>query len=180
MIVGVALGVLVGVAGARITRIGVEVLGGRIAVVLVGLTPPDKSQLYSEKLVEVGVVVGDEVKKITSGVADAEFPFDTGRLPVSGTDVEVLKMNAGTSGSWPGSGAKKYLTYIAVPVHRKKPSTANAVIHHILLPFRRGWVKLLSMFYSNIECLSRPCKFDAKRGIKIKIRTLQLLNMERL
>jgi hypothetical protein len=86
------------------------------------------------------------VARTTSGVADAGFPFAAGRLPESGTGVDVLKTNAGTSGSSAGSGAKKYLTYIAVPVHRKKPSTANAVIHHILLPFRRGWVKLLNMF----------------------------------
>lgn len=39
------VGVFVNVAGARKTRIGVDVLGGRIATVFVGLTPPDKSQL---------------------------------------------------------------------------------------------------------------------------------------
>jgi hypothetical protein len=38
-------GVLVNVAGARKTRMDVDVLDGRIAIVFVGLTPPDKSQL---------------------------------------------------------------------------------------------------------------------------------------
>lgn len=42
---GMTTGVFVEVAGARKTRIGVDVLDGRMTVVFVGLTPPDKSQL---------------------------------------------------------------------------------------------------------------------------------------
>jgi hypothetical protein len=141
------LGVLVTVAGARITRIGVDVVVGRITtVVFVGRAPADKSQLYNEKPVEVGVIVGDEVAGATPGVTDAEVPFVVDPSTTLGKDVDVLKLNTGISGSCAGSGAKKYRTYIAIPVHRKKPSTANAVIHHILLPFRRGWVKLRNMF----------------------------------
>jgi hypothetical protein len=45
VIVGAIMGVFVNVAGARKTRMGVDVLDGRIVIVFVGLTPPDKSQL---------------------------------------------------------------------------------------------------------------------------------------
>lgn len=83
-------------------------------------------------------MVGDEVGTTTPGVTDAGFPFVVEPLSTLGKGVDVLKLNTGTSGSWSGAGAKKYLRYIAAPIHRKKPSTANAVIHHILLPFRNG------------------------------------------
>lgn len=91
--------------------------------------------------------MGEEVARTMPGVTEAGFPFIVDPLSMFEEGVDVLKLNAGTSGSWSGSGAKKYLRYMAAPMHRKKPSTANAVIHHILLPFRNGWVKLLNMFF---------------------------------